>query len=120
MSRSRGRRPGPTSARTKIPAASRELFAAKGYSGATPHGIDQRAQVGPALVHHFFDNRDDLCRETVSSRLDMSPSSARTDTGRWRGSSTPGRGPPGRSSLRGRTGRAGARAGLRRPGRTGR
>lgn len=35
-------------------------------------GIAQRADVDPALIHHFFGNKDGLFREAVSSRIDMS------------------------------------------------
>lgn len=35
-------------------------------------GIAQRAQVDPALIHHFFNNKDGLFQDAVSSRIDMS------------------------------------------------
>ncbi|MFD9316398.1 TetR family transcriptional regulator [Streptomyces sp. NPDC060053] len=72
LSRGGGRRPGKSSTRTEILAAALELFAAKGYSGTTMRGIARQAQVDPALVHHFFNSKDGLFQEAVSSRIDMS------------------------------------------------
>ncbi|MFJ7948481.1 TetR family transcriptional regulator [Streptomyces sp. NPDC096354] len=71
-SRGSGRRPGRSSTRTQILTAALELFAAKGYSGTTMRGIAQQAQVDPALIHHFFNNKDGLFRDAVSARIDMS------------------------------------------------
>ncbi|WP_326607904.1 TetR/AcrR family transcriptional regulator [Streptomyces sp. NBC_01800] len=71
-SRGSGRRPGQSSTRTQILEAALELFATKGYSGTTMRGIAQRAQVDPALIHHFFNNKDGLFQDAVSSRIDMS------------------------------------------------
>ncbi|MGW9130075.1 TetR/AcrR family transcriptional regulator [Streptomyces sp. NPDC055681] len=71
-SRGSGRRPGQSSTRTRILTAALELFATKGYSGTTMRGIAQRAQVDPALIHHFFINKDGLFQDAVSSRIDMS------------------------------------------------
>ncbi|MFF3357872.1 TetR family transcriptional regulator [Streptomyces sp. NPDC002917] len=71
-SRGSGRRPAQSSTRTRILTAALELFAAKGYSGTTMRGIAQRAQVDPALIHHFFNNKDGLFQDAVSSRIDMS------------------------------------------------
>ncbi|MCX5317381.1 TetR/AcrR family transcriptional regulator [Streptomyces sp. NBC_00154] len=71
-SRGSGRRPGQSSTRIQILTAALELFATKGYSGTTMRGIAQRAQVDPALIHHFFNNKDGLFQDAVSSRIDMS------------------------------------------------
>ncbi|WP_326815812.1 TetR family transcriptional regulator [Streptomyces sp. NBC_01318] len=71
-SRGSGRRPGQSGTRTQILEAALELFATKGYSGTTMRGIAQRAQVDPALIHHFFNNKDGLFQDAVSSRIDMS------------------------------------------------
>ncbi|MET8515572.1 TetR family transcriptional regulator [Streptomyces sp. NPDC005077] len=71
-SRGSGRRPGQSSTRTQILTAALELFATKGYSGTTMRGIAQQAQVDPALIHHFFNNKDGLFQDAVSSRIDMS------------------------------------------------
>ncbi|MFE2605750.1 TetR family transcriptional regulator [Streptomyces mirabilis] len=67
-----GRRPGQSTTRDQILTAALDLFAVQGYSGTTMRGIAQRAEVGPALIHHFFGNKDGLFREAVSSRIDMS------------------------------------------------
>ena len=53
-----GRRPGPTETREAILAAARELFAEKGYDGASLRAIARAAGVDPALVHHFFGNKE--------------------------------------------------------------
>jgi AcrR family transcriptional regulator len=55
-----GRRPGPSSSRTDILTAARELFAEKGYDGASIRAIARGAGVDPAMVHHFFDSKDRL------------------------------------------------------------
>ncbi|MFD4231291.1 TetR family transcriptional regulator [Streptomyces sp. NPDC058545] len=72
FSRGSGRRPGQSSTRTQILTAALELFATKGCSGTTMRGIAQQAQVDPALIHHFFNNKDGLFQDAVSSRIDMS------------------------------------------------
>ncbi|MBA2951801.1 TetR/AcrR family transcriptional regulator [Streptomyces himalayensis] len=71
-SRGGGRRPGQSSTRTQILTTALELLDTKGYSGATMRGIAQQAQVDPALIHHFFNNKDGLFQDAVSSRIDMS------------------------------------------------
>jgi AcrR family transcriptional regulator len=55
-----GRRPGPTETRAAILAAARELFAQKGYEGASMRAIARAAEVDPALVHHFFGGKEGL------------------------------------------------------------
>ncbi|MER7663658.1 MULTISPECIES: TetR family transcriptional regulator [unclassified Streptomyces] len=67
-----GRRPGHSDTRAQILTAALELFAAKGYSGATLRGIAQQADVDPALIHHFFDDKGGLFQHAVSSRIDPS------------------------------------------------
>ncbi|MET9669284.1 TetR family transcriptional regulator [Streptomyces sp. NPDC006475] len=67
-----GRRPGHSNTRALILTAALELFAAKGYSGATLRGIAEQADVDPALIHHFFDNKGGLFQHAVSSRIDLS------------------------------------------------
>jgi AcrR family transcriptional regulator len=57
-SRGPGRRPGPTETREAILAAARVLFAEKGYDGASLRAIARTAEVDPALVHHFFGNKE--------------------------------------------------------------
>jgi len=55
-----GRRPGPSDTKPAILAAARELFADKGYDGASIRAIARAAEVDPALVHHFFGNKEGL------------------------------------------------------------
>jgi AcrR family transcriptional regulator len=55
-----GRRPGPTETRAEILAAARRLFSEKGYEAVSVRAIARAAQVDPALVHHFFDNKERL------------------------------------------------------------
>jgi len=55
-----GRRPGPTETRPAILAAARELFAGKGYDGASIRAIARAAEVDPALIHHFYGNKEGL------------------------------------------------------------
>ncbi len=46
--------------RTAILDAARELFAERGYSGASLRGIARRADVDPALVHHYFGTKEQV------------------------------------------------------------
>lgn len=55
-----GRRPGPTETREAILTAARELFGERGYDGATIRAIAGQAGVDPALVHHFFGNKEQV------------------------------------------------------------
>jgi len=55
-----GRRPGSTDSRGEILAAARQLFAERGYDGATIRGIAQAAGVDAALVHHFFGTKEQV------------------------------------------------------------
>ncbi|MFC7220670.1 TetR family transcriptional regulator [Streptomyces polyrhachis] len=69
-SRGGGRRPGQSGTREHILDAALELFAAKGYSGTTMRAIAQQARVDPALIHHFFGNKEGAFQDAVASRLD--------------------------------------------------
>ncbi|MEU1203557.1 TetR family transcriptional regulator [Streptomyces sp. NPDC005813] len=71
-SRGGGRRPGQSSTKEQILSAALALFAEKGYSGTTMRGIAQQAQVDPALIHHFFSNKEGVFQDAVQSRLDVS------------------------------------------------
>lgn len=55
-----GRRPGNADTRGEILRAARQEFAARGYGGATIRGIAARAEVDPALVHHYFGTKREL------------------------------------------------------------
>ncbi|MGP4024477.1 TetR/AcrR family transcriptional regulator [Actinomadura sp. 3N407] len=72
MSRGPGRRPGPTETREKILAEARDLFAEKGYDGASLRAIARAAGVDPALVHHFFGNKEGVFIEAMRFPLDPS------------------------------------------------
>ena len=55
-----GRRPGGGGTREAILTAARELFADRGFDGATIRAIADRAAVDPALVYHYFDAKERL------------------------------------------------------------
>jgi AcrR family transcriptional regulator len=59
-SRRSGRRPGNPDTRDAVLTAAREAFAERGFDGATIRGIATAAKVDPALVHHYFGNKDKL------------------------------------------------------------
>lgn len=67
-----GRRPGATDTRESILAAAREAFTRAGYRPATIRGIAAAAGVDPALVMHFFGNKETLFREAMT--LPVEPS----------------------------------------------
>jgi AcrR family transcriptional regulator len=60
-----GRRPGPTETREAILEAARELFAEKGYDGASIRAIARKAEVDPALVHHFYGSKESVFVEAM-------------------------------------------------------
>ncbi|WP_310738246.1 TetR family transcriptional regulator [Microbispora sp. H10670] len=55
-----GRRPGSADTRGEILAAARRVFAEKGFDKATIRGIAREAGVDPALLHHYFDNKEGM------------------------------------------------------------
>src|SRR5215467_5139003 len=61
-----GRRPGSTETREQIAVAARSLFAEVGYERTTFRKIAVAAGVDPALVVHFYGNKDDLFREVMA------------------------------------------------------
>ncbi|WP_395109092.1 TetR family transcriptional regulator [Actinomadura sp. SCN-SB] len=67
-----GRRPGPTETRDAIIAAARDLFAEKGYDGASLRAIARAAGVDPALVHHFYGNKEGVFVEAMRFPIDPS------------------------------------------------
>lgn len=66
--RAGGRRPGDTSTRKLILAAAVEVFAEKGYEGASLRAITSRAGVDVALVSHFFGGKQGLFEEAVMNK----------------------------------------------------
>ena len=65
-----GRRPGNPDTREAVLAAARAAFAERGYDGATIRGIATAAGVDPALVHHYFGNKDKLFLAAVEAPAD--------------------------------------------------
>jgi AcrR family transcriptional regulator len=61
----KGRRPGNRDTRGEILTAARHAFAAKGFTGASVRGIAAEAGVDAALVHHYFDTKEQLFLATV-------------------------------------------------------
>ena len=66
----RGRRPGSPQTRDAILAAARDLFAERGYDGASVRAIAGGAGVDAALVHHYFGTKDKLFIESVGLPVD--------------------------------------------------
>jgi AcrR family transcriptional regulator len=56
----RGRRPGGVDTRAAILDAARTEFADAGYDATSLRGIARRAEVDPALVHHYFGGKPQL------------------------------------------------------------
>lgn len=65
-----GRRPGPTRTRDDIIDSARALFAELGYERTTIRAIARRADVNPALVHHFYRTKDELLIAAVQLPFD--------------------------------------------------
>jgi AcrR family transcriptional regulator len=61
----KGRRPGNQDTRGEILTAARHAFAAKGFAGASIRGIAADAGVDAALVHHYFETKEQLFLATV-------------------------------------------------------
>lgn len=55
-----GRRPGSPDTRGEILEAARREFAANGYDRTSMRAVARAAGVDPALVHHYFDGKEDL------------------------------------------------------------
>ena len=72
MSPRSGRRPGESRTRTAILNAARASFTENGYDRATIRDVARRADVDPALVHHYFDNKQRLFAATVQVPFDPS------------------------------------------------
>jgi AcrR family transcriptional regulator len=70
MARRTGRRPGKQDTREVILAAAREVFAERGYDGASIRAIATGAGVDPALVHHYFGTKEQLFTATVQAPID--------------------------------------------------
>lgn len=69
----RGRRPaGSPDARAAILDAAVELFAESGYDRTTIRAVATQAQVDPALVYHYFGDKDGLLAEVITLPVDPS------------------------------------------------
>jgi AcrR family transcriptional regulator len=66
-----GRRPGNQDTRGEILTAARHAFAARGFAGASIRGIAADAGVDAALVHHYFDTKEQLFLATVELPLPL-------------------------------------------------
>ncbi|RKN50751.1 TetR family transcriptional regulator [Micromonospora endolithica] len=69
MARRTGRRPGNPDTREAILRAAREAFAERGYDAASIRAIAAAAGVDPALVHHYFGNKDQLFLAAMDAPL---------------------------------------------------
>ena len=65
--RPRGRRPAGEDTRAAILGAARAEFDEKGYAAASMRAVARRAGVDPALVHHYFDGKDDLFTASLAA-----------------------------------------------------
>lgn len=70
MSPRSGRRPGTSGARETILDAARELFAANGFEKTTIRAVAAKADVDPALVHHYFGSKVDLFTASIALPVD--------------------------------------------------
>jgi AcrR family transcriptional regulator len=69
-----GRRPGDSGTREHILEAALRLFADRGYARTTIRAIAEDARVDPALVHHFFTNKEGVFEAAVNSSFSVSAS----------------------------------------------
>ena len=68
--RTPGRRPGGPDTRGEIVQAARESFADKGFAATSIRAVARQAGVDAALVHHYFDSKDELFIEAMALPLD--------------------------------------------------
>ena len=68
----RGRRPqGSPDARRAMLDAARELFAERGFDRTTMRAVGTRAGVDPALIYHYFGDKDGLLAAVVEPPVDL-------------------------------------------------
>lgn len=68
--RTPGRRPGGPDTRGEIVEAARESFADKGFAATSMRAVARQAGVDAALVHHYFDSKDELFVEAMAIPVD--------------------------------------------------
>jgi AcrR family transcriptional regulator len=68
--RTPGRRPGGPDTRGEILRAARESFAGKGFTATSLRAVAREAGVDAALVHHYFDSKDELFIESMALPID--------------------------------------------------
>jgi AcrR family transcriptional regulator len=68
--RTAGRRPGGPDTRGEIVEAARESFADKGFAATSMRAVARQAGVDAALVHHYFDSKDELFIEAMAIPVD--------------------------------------------------
>ena len=66
----RGRRKGSIASKDQILATARKLFAEHGFDGTSLRQIAREAEVDPAMVHHFFNGKDELFALSVELPAD--------------------------------------------------
>lgn len=66
----RGRRPGGVDTRAAILDAARAEFADAGYDATSMRGIARRAEVDPALLHHYFGGKPQLFAAVMDIPVD--------------------------------------------------
>jgi AcrR family transcriptional regulator len=66
-----GRRPGTPDTRGAIIDAARAEFATRGFDATSMRAVARAADVDPALVHHYFDSKDELFHSVLD--LPFSP-----------------------------------------------
>jgi AcrR family transcriptional regulator len=66
-----GRRPGNQDTRGEIITAARHAFATKGFAGASMRAIAAEARVDAALIHHYFESKQQLFLATVALPLGL-------------------------------------------------
>lgn len=68
----RGRRPqGSPDARQSVLDAARELFAGRGFERTTMRAVGTRAGVDPALIYHYFGDKDGLLAAVIEPPVDL-------------------------------------------------
>lgn len=71
-----GRRPGVTGTRERILEAARDLFGERGLDATTIRAIGSRADVDPALVHHYFGTKERLFIAAMQFPFDTATAAA--------------------------------------------